>query len=273
MAKRSGRFKRHQIKLLKTSLLKPSNLLVLGIGVVGGILYSWLLIPIGVLAYSILCYLDISSEEFLEEVLHLKTPEHESPTPVLLPLAPPQRATRLETQELLDLQSSIAVAHEKIRRLHDEADDVMRPLLNDLAQTDHLVEKSTEFLYKAQTIRNYLAAENVSLIERDIRVLRRRIRNVHDRFARRQYQQALEARCDHLKSLQDMQQIYERLISQLTNIALSLDSMYSRMMKLNTSDYPMATAASEQVAEQLHAMLSDAEHLDAMLDEHLTLPD
>ena len=62
--------------------------------------------------------------------------------------------------------------------------------------------------------------------------------------------------------------MYERLLSQLTNISLSLDSIYSRMMKLKTSDYS-ANAESDLVSAQLMQLLEDIDLLDTALSEHL----
>ena len=60
--------KRQQTKLFKASLLKPTNLLVLVVGFIAG-KFSGLLIPVGIVAYGVLCYLDLSSEEFVENIL------------------------------------------------------------------------------------------------------------------------------------------------------------------------------------------------------------
>ena len=87
------------------------------------------------------------------------------------------------------------------------------------------------------------------------------------------YQQALDARYKHLDTLRDIQQVYERLVSQLTNISLSLESMYSRMVKLKTSEYSLASAESDQVSAQLHGILEEMDQLDSAINENLSLPD
>ena len=107
----------------------------------------------------------------------------------------------------------------------------------------------------------------------DIDKLQQKIQRVKDEFSRQQYQQALDARYKHLETLRDIQQVYERLVSQLTNISISLESMYSRMMKLKTSEYSLASAESDQVSAQLHEILQEMEQLDSALNENLSLPE
>jgi hypothetical protein len=227
------------------------------------------------MAYGILCYLDLSSVEFAKKVLGVN--EEKSDTAVdsdeMRSLSDQQKAQKLETKELQSLQANITTTKEKIQQLYDNADEFTRALLGDFAQIQNLVRRSDEFLLKAQTIRNYLSSENVGQIKQDITSLQEKIQKISDDFSKRQYEQALNARRKHLESLRDIQQVYERLVSQLTNISISLDSMYSRMMKLKTSEYSLESADSDQVSTELDDLLRDVEQLDAALNKNLSLPE
>ena len=271
MAEKLASRKDQQKKLLKGSLLNLKNLCVLATGFVAGIFFAPILIPIGMMAYGILCYLDLSSAEFVKNVLH---PEEggSKAADKKQPLAVPPKAQKLATQELQNLQARIVSSKKKIQQLYDCTDEFTRALFCDFAQVESLVAKSDEFLFKAQNIRNYLASENVAQITQDLTDLQEKIQSVSDEFSNRQYQQALAARQKHLESLRDIQRAYERLVSQVTNISISLDSMYSRMMKLKTSEYSLASAESEQVSVQLNQILKDVEQLDTALTENLSLP-
>ncbi len=274
MTTRSASRKNKQKKLLKASLLKPFNLFVFGIGIVAGVFFSYVLIPIGIMAYAILCYLDLSSKEFVKNVLKFDEGDSDaSDRDEIRPLSDQQQAQTLETEELQNLQANITTTKEKIQRFYNLADDFTQGILGDFSQIENLVERSEKFLLKAQTIRNYLSSENVAQIEQDITSLQEKIQNVSDDFSKRQYQQALDARHKHLESLRDIQRVYERLVSQLTNISNSLDSVYSRMMKLQTSEYSLASAESDQVSAQLNELLQDVEQLDTALTENLGLPE
>lgn len=267
--------KSKQTKLVKASLLNPKNLFVLATGFMAGAFFSYVLIPIGIMAYGILCYLDLSSVEFAKKVLGV---DEEKPDAVvdsdeMRSLSDQQKAQRLETKELQSLQANITTTKEKIHQLYDNADEFTRALLGDFSQIQNLVRRSDEFLLKAQTIRNYLSSENVGQIKQDITSLQEKIQKIRDDFSKRQYEQALNARRKHLESLRDIQQVYERLVSQLTNISISLDSMYSRMMKLKTSEYSLESGDSDQVSTELDELLRDVEQLDTALDENLSLPE
>ena len=100
-------------------------------------------------------------------------------------------------------------------------------------------------------------------------MLEDKIDQVSDDFSQRQYEQALAARHNYLESLDDIHKIDKCLTSQLTNISLSLDSIYSSMMKLKSSDYSLHSAESDQVSEQLNHLVADVEQLDAALNQNL----
>ena len=261
--------KEQQKKVLKASLVNPKNLFVLAIGLASGA-FSLMLIPIGLMAYGILCYLDVSSEEFVTNVLTPPTCAAKA-AKEMRPLSDQQKAQTLETEELQHLKSNLLLSKEKIYHQYEDSDDFTQRLLGNLSQIENLIERSEVFLFKAQTIRNYLASEDHEKIQQDIASLQEKIRSIHDGFSQRQYQQALETRHKHLETLQDIQRMYERLVSQVTNIWMSLDSIYSRMMKLKTSEYSPANAESEQVSSQLSQLLEDIEQLDTALNEHLAL--
>lgn len=262
--------KDQQKKVLKASLLNPKNLFVLAIGLATGAI-SYVLIPVGILAYGILCYLDVSSKDFVDRVLGRK-PNNSSERKIR-PISQQQATIILNAEDLQQLQTNIMTVREKIQHLYEEADDFTQNILRGFFQIDNLVERSEAFLLKAQKIRNYLISEDIDRIQQDITSLEEKIRNVDDSFSKRQYQQALEARYKHLESLYDIQQFYQRLASQLTNISISLDSVYSRIMKLKTSEYSQARIESEEVSAQLTQLMEDVEQLDTALSRDLNLPE
>jgi hypothetical protein len=260
--------------VVKAAVFNPKNLVVLATGIVAGTLFSYVLIPIGIMAYGILCYLDLSSADFVKKVLKLDEtpPKATGKAAEMSSLTAQRKAQQLEAEELQSLQAKIRSSKDKIQQLYDTSDDFTRELLGDFGPIANLVAKSDEFLFKAQTIRNYLSSENAPHIQQDMTTLKEKIHNTGDDFAKRQYEQALQARYQHLESLRDIQQVYERLVSQVTNISISLDSMYSRMMKLKTSEDSLASAESDQVSAQLTSILKDVEQLDNALKKQLALP-
>lgn len=254
-------------RVLRAALLSPRNLMVLGIGgAAGGI--AWYAIPFGILAYGLLCYIDLHSEEFIASVLppeQSESPAHEQ----LYAFSADELAQSIEAGDLRRLDENIRASQEKIHRLRTQSDPMMQHLLRDLSSIDSLVERSQAFLYKAQTLRNYLRSENIPKIERELEGLEAKVRDVSDEFSQRQYAQALQARQSHLAALAEIRRIDERLTSQLTNIALSLDSLYSRMMKLKSADYSFQDAESEHLSEQLTSLLNDVELLDDALSRNM----
>lgn len=259
-------------KVLKASLLKPTNVLVLATGILAGT-FSGMLIPVGIVAYGVLCYLDLSSEGFLRQVLRSDECPGSAvfPRPLsTLPL-PIDMSRKLETLELRKLQTNILATFQKITWLYEKIDDFTRELWGNILPIQKLVERSNQLLYKAQNIQDYLSSEQVERIQHGVTLLQEKIDRAEDAFSREQYQQALDARKGHLANLCDMQRSYVRLVSQLTNISISLDSLHSRMVKLSTAEHSPAKSESGRVIEQLHGMLYDMEVLDAAINEQLSL--
>ena len=264
-----GSGKEERTKVLKAALLNPKNLFVLAVGLATGMISS-VLIPIGIMAYGILCYLDLNSEDFVQRVLYPNADLSSDGSEAIRVLSDQQLAKTLHTRELRELSTNITASRERIQQIYEQADTFLQEMFGDVPHIDELVERSQQFLLKAQTIRNYLASENIDKLHQGIDALQDKIDHATDHFSQRQYQLALKARQQHLESLDDIQRMYERLVSQLTNISLSLDSIYSRMMKLKTSDYS-AHVESDLVSAQLMQLLEDIDLLDAALSEHLGL--
>lgn len=265
-------FKEARYAILKAALLKPTNLLVLA----GGCLaanFSFMLIPVGIMAYGILCYLDVSNDEFVKKILsRMEQPDSEPrrhPAPKNITL-PADSATTL-APELRQFHQQIAAMSQKIAASYHQADDFTRQLIGDLSQIEEIAAKSERFIRNAQQIADYLASADETQIQQGIERLKATLRQTTDEFSRSQYQQALEHRHAHLQTIRDLQRIYERLRSQLTNIEIAFESIYSRMVKLNSTDAALTDAESQAVAAQLRRMLGDMAQLDAALNEQLAL--
>ena len=262
--------KHRRSALLKASLFKPTNLLVLIAGCLAGN-FSLALVPIGIAAYGALCWLDFSSKDFAKKVFAqtdgpAKRPQLNQPLPQGFHF---QQSQALQAPELTSLQRDIARIGRKISALYHDADDVTQQLLGDLSRIEELGLRSERFLKKAQSLRDYLDTEDFEQISEGISTLRTKIETTEDSFAQQQYQQALTARTQHQQNLQDIQHAYERLVSQVTNISISLESLYSRMVKVNSAGCGSTQFESEQVANELQEMLQDMKYLESALNEQL----
>ncbi|GAK52370.1 hypothetical protein U14_03621 [Candidatus Moduliflexus flocculans] len=254
--------------ILKAALFKPLNLMIL----VGGCLaatFSLALIPVGVMAYGILCYLDVSNDDFVKKISIKKTPfepkpAQQRPLNTMLPAA--ANPTEALIPELQRLQKQIAAMNQKIADGYSQVDDFTRQLIGNLSQIEEIAGKSQHFIRNAQQIAEYLAATDEVQIQRGIEDLRATLRATSDSFSRSQYQQALEHRQAHLQTIHDLQRIYERLCSQLTNIAVAFESIHSRIVKLSSADITLTDAESQAIAGQLRRILGEMEQLDAAMN-------
>ena len=252
--------------VLKAALLKPTNLLVLA----GGCLaakFSFMLSPAGIMAYGILCYLDVSNGDFVKKIL--SSTRHAEPLPKNT--MPPADSAETLAPELRQLRQQIAAMNQKIAACYRQADDFTRLLIGDLSQIEEIAAKSERFICKAQQIADYLASADETQIQQGIESLEATLRQTTDEFSRSQYQQALEHRHTHLQTVRALQRIYERLRSQLTNIEIAFESMYSRIVKLNSTDATLSEAESQAAAAQLQRMLRDMAQLDAAMNAQLAL--
>lgn len=263
--------KRRQLTLLKASLLKPTNLLVLVIGCLAGN-FSLALVPIGMAAYGALCWLDFSNKDFAKKIFAdadgaSNLSELNSPLPqgFRFKLSQP-----LQAPELKSLQEDVVRIGLKIAKLYDDADDMTRRLLGDLSRIEEFGVRSERFLQKAQSLRDYLNTEDFEVLEQGVAALQAKIELSRDPFAQQQYQQALMARTKHRQNILDIQQAYERLVSQVTNISISLESLYSRMVKISNTECASAQSENEQVSKELQGMLQEMEYLELALNEQFS---
>ncbi len=266
--------KRRQHTLLKASLLKPTNLLVLVVGCLAGN-FSLALVPIGIAAYGALCFLDFSNKDFAKKVFTKAPgvsdlPADSSPLPQGFRFKSSQS---LRVPELTSLQGDVVRIGRNISQLYNDADDMTRQLLGELSRIEELGMRSERFLKKAQGLRDYLDTEDFEQIEQGIATLQAKTETSQDPFAQQQYRQALMARTKHRQNIQDIQQAYERLVSQVTNISTSLESLYSRMIKINSAGCGSAQFESEDVSKELQNMLQEMEYLESALNEQLSPAD
>lgn len=257
-SRRSGK---ERAQLLRAALLRPKNVFILATGCVAGFFASPFLIPIGCLAYGVLCYLDLNSEEFVNAVLH--------PSSQGVPARKTLQPTKLTLVELHELRTRLTITDERLQQLYQDPTIRAEQILGEHEHLNRLIEKSLAFLEKAQSIWNYLNGHDVSAIQHEIERLQQKIGQVDDEFAQHQYQQAVEARCQQLDTLRDMQRMYDRLVSQVTNIIISLESVHVSVMKLNAVEDSLAQLESEQVSEQLTDLLEDVKQLEYVLREVL----
>lgn len=264
----SGRSQKERTQLLRAALLRPKNLLILGTGCAAGIFTYPILIPIGFLAYGLLCYLDISSEEFSNAVLR-PSPQSVPAQKTLSKKGKSPHLLKFTIAELHQLHARLIAAGERLQQLYHDPTMRTDQVLGEYGHIASLIEKSMMLLEKAQAIRNYLNVQDIGDIQGEIERLQKKIGQVDDDFAQRQYQQAVDARYKQLDTLRDIQRMYERLVSQVTNITVSLESLHARVMKLKTAEYSLAQLESEHLSEQLTDLLQDVEQLELVLSEML----
>lgn len=258
--------------VLKAAFLKPLHLFVLGLGIFGGIVFSAALIPVGIAAYGVLCYLDLSNEEFIHHILRRQNSRQQQVSEKNVS-AVSASAAQYSVHELQQLGKNIEAVRDKIAQVYAHSDEFTRTLLGDFATIESLVTQSLSFLAKAQAIRAYLVSEDVNQSRQDVKTLQQKVENARDEFSLRQYQNALDARKSHLHTLYELQQLEDRLVAQVTNISRSLESFYSRMVKLCTLEAALASAESEHIARQLDELLTDLELFDQAISEHTFLPE
>lgn len=232
---------------------QPLALLVLLAAIAGGLIVSWWLLPLGLLAYAAMLVLAANDPA-------LRT-------------APAPRITRprLNSATFRSQIENIERTEQEIARQVAQSTESLRRLLatiNDQAR--ELTQEAYTLAEKGQTIEQYLTTVNTTAIQRQIEALDIRLRSTNDSYTVGQLNETRQALIDRQANARDLETYIGRITAQLQNIAASLENVLAETVRLRTVDAVSADATTNQVAQRLGDLKADMDAFQTVLDTALT---
>ncbi|KAB8143022.1 hypothetical protein F8S13_12350 [Chloroflexia bacterium SDU3-3] len=233
--------------------LQPLAIVVGVCALVGGVVVTWWLLPLGLLAYAAMV------------ALAARDPQ--------LQLAPPPKVTRpqLSSPTFRAQIEAIERTTQAISRSIGQSSGSLRALLARIDdQARELLREAYTLAGKGQEIEQYLVGVNQNAIQKQIEALDIRLRSTQDPYTRDQLGETRQALTDRQSNARDLETYIERINAQLQNIAANLENVQAETVRLRTSDAVSADTATNQVAQRLTDLKADMDAFQSVLDTALT---
>ncbi|MBC8159799.1 MAG: hypothetical protein H7Z42_01155 [Roseiflexaceae bacterium] len=231
---------------------QPLALAVLFVALLGGVVVSAWLLPVGLLAYALMVWLAANDRELRAEAA-----------------APPR--TRLTSPTFSAQMGLIDQSALAIRRSVDQSPAPLKNILTRVVdQARDLSGEAHSLSDKGQIIEQYLATVNQTALQKQIEALDIRLRSTQDTYTRNQLEETRLALTERQANASDLETYIGRISAQLQNIAASLDNVHAETVRLRTADAVSADSATSQVAQRLSDLRSDMDAFQRVLDTALT---
>ncbi|MFQ3633569.1 hypothetical protein [Roseiflexus sp.] len=233
---------------------RPLAITVLIVAVVAGLCIAIWLLPLGLLAYVLMVFIDMR-DPALAAAAHRP---------------PPTPRPRLTSPTFRAQIESIERTQQEIARSAAQSGGPLARLLLPIAdQGRELVEEAYILADKGQIIERYLASVDRRKLEQDLAAIDQQMYATQDPYTRSQLEETRQARLEKLQNVRDLDTYIGRISAQLQNIGASLDNVLAETVRLRTADAASADSTTSQVARRLADLKSDMDAFQAVLDTAL----
>lgn len=234
---------------------QPLALIVLLVAIAAGLTTALWLLPLGLLAYAAMVYLNAQ-----DPALKFQTP-----------VAPRVTRPKLTSPTFKAQLDSIERTQQEIGRSASQTNAVLMRLLSPIStQARELVQEAYGLSDKGQTIERYLLTIDRNAIQKEIKALDAQISATQDQYTCEQLQETRRQREEKLTNVRDLETYVGRITAQLQNIGATLDNVLADTVRLRTADAASADATSNQVAQRLADLKSDMDAFQRILDTALS---
>jgi len=243
--------------LLLNAMTRPLSAAVLAITIIIGLTVTEWFFLVGLPFYAFLVYSTLQdaqeSKEVLNEVLY------------------PERVRKLDLSKLTGgyraaLERAIATRKKIESAVADTSDPGIRKALADsTGDLEELIGTIYDIGIKAQSLQSSVQASNVnvSALNKEIAQLERIVQSSSDEFARDQYKATLEGKQQQLRNFNETNDALNRWHAQLDNALSTLDTIFSQVLRIRSSEVLSLSTATDQVS---HSLRSEVDALKATSD-------
>lgn len=248
--------------ILLNAMTRPLAAAVVAITIVVGLNVGYWFFLVGLAFYIVIVAFTLrdvqESRKVLDEVLY---PERVRK----IDLNKLQGGYRAAMQRALDTRKKIEQA------VIGTGDPAIRRALADSTQDmEDLTSSIYDIALKAQSLQNAVGSSNAdpAALQLDIDRLKKVIPTSKDEFTREQYQSTLEGKQQQLKNINDTSEALDRWHAQLDNALSTLDTIFSQVLRIRSSEVLSLSTATDEVSnslrEEVDALKATSDALDAV---------
>lgn len=227
---------------------RPLALVVLVVAILAGLnIYLWLL-PVGLLAYGLMVFLNGRDPDMI-------TASQRPPRPRLTSSTFRSRIKALERTQR-EIQHSVRQSGGSVKNLLERIND----------QALELVDEAYRLGDKGQVIERYLRQINLAHLQQRINDTDRQIAASADGYTIQQLQETRRALAEKQRNAADLTTYIGRIQAQMQSIQANLDNVLAETVRLRTADVVSADVLTNQVAQRLTDLQSDMKAFQLALD-------
>jgi hypothetical protein len=230
-------------KVVARATTSPINLGVAGAGVIAAAaLGSWPILALGGAAYAALVAFDSANPAFWKKTFAGGGRDR---VPLRAPDKVKDEASRAAVTRL------VAARKELARVLAETPADVRANLATVESSLDELEERAAHLVARAEELARYLVRVDGNAIRDDVARLDAQVRRSSDAETRKQLEQALAARVDELRVLEELERAKQRLDANLVRVVAVVGGLPSKVVHMRTLD----AQAMDNVSGDMNAEL------------------
>jgi hypothetical protein len=241
------------------------NLTVMGAAGVGAAaLGSWPIAALGGVAYGALVAWDLASPKFWAKVRG----QPSAPPPVDLPAA-----DKLATPALRRLCGELLEARAALARVRAAAPpEVLGHVAETLASVGELEQRAAVLLRRGDLLARYLASAGLEKVRAAVEDLRRKREATLDAEARAQYESALVAKQEHLRTLEELAAASDRIAAHLTRLTALLDALPAKIVHLEALDAQAMDRVSGALNDEIESFTLEISSFEETLKTMAEVP-
>jgi len=227
---------------LWAAALGTVNLIVLGIGTIAGAMFeSWAVFALGGFAYLALCAWDLSSESFWKRLLTDRSKPEQLPN-----------SKNVRDTEVRAALERIQAARRAIEHAIDNAPkEVGNEVRLSLGGWDEMEGRIANLVKLADALTLHLSGVDTQALQREAKQLSIKSTNSADPESRALYKEAAATREGQLQALTDVRNARERLVANLSRIVGNLESVPTRVVRMQVLDSESAAGNSDDLGQEI----------------------
>lgn len=243
-------------------MTRPLAAAVVAITLAVGLTISYWFFAVGLAFYAFLVYSSLQdaqeSKEVLNEVLY------------------PERARKIDINRLTgNYRGAVQRAMDTRKKIENAVAatqdlGVRKVLADSTGDLEELVYTIYDIAVKAQSLLVSVQSSNINVtqLSQDITQLEKMVKSTQDDFARNQYQATLDGKREQMRNYQDTTAAIQRWHAQLENALGTLDTIFSQVLRIRSSEVLSLSSATDEVSnslrEEVEALKATSDALDTV---------
>jgi hypothetical protein len=259
------------LRVFVSSLVRPSRIIVLGVGILLSFLFTsmtLLIIPLSLVAMFLMSWVDTNNPEFIKQVLTRQELERRNQVIINIRNLANKVNSQINSRLVDEVQKDLIRARNTLRKI----DNVLKIMPVDKKMNvtfikdymSQLVDRLVYLTRQEQYMRKLLEKEDEESIRRDLDDLKQKLNNTSDEVVQAELKRAIDLKDEQLSLLLRTRKRLQRTDSYIIRIGTVLENSHANLAKMSIQDDPqIAFDEGVVLTESLRQVVKDIDRLDS----------